>query len=111
MKIGALSIRISKDVQGLRRNLVTLARAVDAMARSQRELEAKMRRGGRAAGKGTARPKRPLSPADRARLKVQGEYLGLVRHLSAKARQKVKVLKAEKGYKPALKLARQLSQK
>jgi len=111
MKIGALSMRISKDMQGLRRNMLSLARAVDAIARSQRGLAAKVRRGPKVAGKAAARPRRPLSPADKARLKMQGEYLGLVRHLSATDRRKVKMMKAEKGYKPALKLARQLSQK
>lgn len=55
------------------------------------------------------RARRALTPADRKRLKLQGEYLGLVRHLSVRNRAKVKVLRSEKGYPDAIRMARRLS--
>jgi len=107
-KAGHITARISRNLLGLRRDLVTLSRAVQRLAVTQRQIAQRNSRGG--TGSRMAIRRRSLSPADRARLKVQGEYLGLVRHLSGAARRRVKTLKATKGYGPALKLARQLSQ-
>jgi len=55
------------------------------------------------------RRRRHLTPADRARLRIQGEYLGLVRHLSAKDRARVKAVRAKNGYGVAIKMARRLT--
>ena len=106
----AITQRMSKNLLGLRRDLVALGKAVQALALSQRELSRRMamRKAGKAGG--AVRKERRLSAADRERLRVQGEYLGLVRHLSVRNRARVKTLKAEKGYDQALKLARKLSQ-
>jgi hypothetical protein len=56
---------------------------------------------------GSARRRR-LTAADRARLRVQGEYLGLVRHLSSRNRVRIKGIRARRGYAPAIKEARRL---
>jgi hypothetical protein len=108
IKVGPITARISKSLLGLRRDLVSLSRAVQRLAVTQREIARHNSSGG--PGRRTAMRRRSLTPEDRARLKVQGEYLGLVRHLSGPARRRVKSLKATKGYGPALRLARQLSQ-
>jgi hypothetical protein len=109
-KVAGITQRMSRNLLGLRRDLVALGRALQAVAAAQRTLS---RRVGRGAAGAVARPgrrERQLTAADRARLKVQGEYLGLVRHLTARNRARVKAMKAEKGYGAALKLARQLGQ-
>src|SRR5262245_47301167 len=98
LKLQSLTTRLSRSLGSLRRDLVTLARLVGtapaAVAASAP---------GRAA---PPRRRRRLTAADRARLKVQGEYLGLVRHLSAKDRARVKALRAKSGYGAAIKTAR-----
>lgn len=104
-RISNLTTRLSKDLLGLRRDLIALGRAVQALSTSHRDLSRKMVRGP-SRGATPGRRRRTLTPADLRRLKVQGEYLGLVRHLSVRQRARVKALKADKGYGPALKLAR-----
>ena len=66
---------------------------------------AKSAKGARAAG---PRRRRALTAKDRARLKLQGEYLGLMRHLPKSHHKRVKALRAKRGYPPAIKLARRL---
>jgi hypothetical protein len=56
-------------------------------------------------GKGGARRRRVLSPKARAFLKQQGRYLGLMRHLPAKHRARVKATKAKRGYPAAIRQA------
>lgn len=103
-KVGSITRRISRNLQGLRRDLVALSRAIQSVARSDRGAGS---RGGDRSG-GRRRARRRLSEADRARLQVQGEYLGLVRHLSARNRARVKALRSRRGYPPAIKMARRL---
>jgi hypothetical protein len=50
-----------------------------------------------------------LSPARRAALKVQGQYMGYLRGLKPRQKATVKQLRATKGVKEAIKLARKLA--
>ena len=59
-------------------------------------------------GSGAPKKRRALTAKDRARLKLQGEYLGLMRHLPKSHHKRVKALRAKRGYPPAIKLARRL---
>src|SRR5437867_11620924 len=104
-RVNRITVRISKGLLGLRRDLVALARVIQTVASEDRG-----RGGGNAGGSEgrTLRRRRRLTPADRARLRVQGEYLGLVRHLSVRDRSRVKALRSRKGYAPAIKMARRL---
>ncbi|PYT07615.1 MAG: hypothetical protein DMF49_07570 [Acidobacteria bacterium] len=56
-------------------------------------------------GRGGTRRRRRLSAKAKAFLKLQGQYLGLMRHLPQRQRAKVKALKAKKGYPAAIKEA------
>lgn len=100
-KVNVITGRISRGLLGLRRDLVALGRVIQTVVASDH---------GSMPGGGTPRRRRRrhLTAADRARLRVQGEYLGLVRHLSARDRAKVKALRSKKGYSPAIKMARRL---
>ena len=109
-KVGRIEARLSRNLLGLRRDLVSLCHEVKRLSASQRRLEAQATRLSSGGPAQRVVRRRALTPADRARLKVQGRYLGLVRHLSATAQRRVKALKALKGYAPALRLARQISQ-
>jgi hypothetical protein len=100
LKIQSLSIRLSRSLGSLRRDLVALARLVGTAPAAGLS--------GVVAG-AAPRRRRRLTAGDRARLRVQGEYLGLVRHLSAKDRGRVKAVRAKSGYPAAIKMARRLT--
>ena len=99
LKVQSLTRRLSQSLGSLRRDLMALALLVGTASASAV---------GRA-GPAPRRRRRSLTPADRARLRIQGEYLGLVRHLSPKDRNRVKALRAKSGYGAAIKVARRLT--
>ena len=59
-------------------------------------------------GPAPARRKLKLSPARRAALKLQGQYMGFLRNLKPKQKAEVKALKVAKGVRPAIARAKQL---
>lgn len=97
----AAARRIAANLRALVRDVDTLTRALSNAA----EQAAKSAKGARAAG---PQRRRALTPKDRARLKLQGEYLGLMRHLPKTHHARIKALRAKRGYPPAIKLARRL---
>ena len=98
----AAARRIAGHLNGLVSDIATLTRALqNAAARAaQRSIGA--------AGKRAPKQRRALTAKDHARLKLQGEYLGLMRHLPKSHHKRVKTLRAKRGYPPAIKLARRL---
>jgi len=50
-----------------------------------------------------------LSPARRAQLKLQGQYMGFSRQLKPKEKARIKAVKEKSGYPAAIKLAKQLA--
>jgi hypothetical protein len=96
----AAARRISAHLTGLVHDIGTLMRGLQNAA----QLAARKSVG---AG-GAPRRQRTLTAKDRARLKLQGEYLGLMRHLPKTHHARVKALRAKRGYPPAIKLARRL---
>jgi hypothetical protein len=63
-------------------------------------------RGAKAVASGA---KGPISAKRRAAMKVQGQYMGAIRLLSAAQRAQVKKVRAEKGAEAAIALARRLA--
>ena len=57
-----------------------------------------------------ARRKLTISPARRAALKLQGQYMGQIRDLKPKQKAEVKAVKAKRGIEAAIRLARRLGQ-
>jgi hypothetical protein len=98
----AAARRIAGHLNGLVRDIATLTRALQNAA-----AQAAKRGAGGAAG-GAPRKRRALTAKDYARLKLQGEYLGLMRHLPKSRHKRVKELRARRGYPPAIRLARRL---
>src|SRR5947199_887630 len=90
--------RISRSLQSVGEDFLALGAALQARIVGRQSSEPQLRSVRR-------RARRPLTAADRARLKLQGEYLGLVRHLSMRDRAKVKALRSRKGYPAAIKVA------
>jgi len=94
---------INVEIQSIRRSLVSVVRA---LARLGPALEA----GTRAAqGPAPRRRKLRLSPARRAALKLQGQYIGHMRMLPARQQAAVKALRVKKGIRPAIRYAKSLS--
>jgi hypothetical protein len=93
--------RIAANLRAVVRDVDTLTRALSNAAQQA----AKSAKGARAAG---PQRRRVLTPKDRARLKLQGEYLGLMRHLPKTHHARIKTLRAKSGYPAAIKLARRL---
>jgi hypothetical protein len=59
-------------------------------------------------GAGRRRPVR-LTPARRAQLKLQGQYMGTMRGLTRAQKAKVKAVKERRGMEAAIKVARRLA--
>lgn len=93
-------------VRRISTNLRAIVRDVDTLTRALSNAAQRAAKSAQAAGSPPRR--RALTAKDRARLKLQGEYLGLMRHLPKKHHTRVKELRARRGYPPAIKLARQL---
>ncbi len=54
-------------------------------------------------------PKLKLSPARRAALKLQGQYMGYIRSLKPRQKSRVRALRESKGIAAAIVLARKLA--
>lgn len=78
------------------RALARLAPALEATTRGSVNLDRRGR-------------KLTLSPARRASLRLQGQYMGYVRTLTATQKARVKALRTKKGVRAAIKLARSLA--
>lgn len=98
---------VSQDIQVIHQALSSIA---EVLQRIGQHLEA------RGAGKPTpaANPgprgrKLRLSPARRAALKLQGQYIGHMRGLKAAQKKRVKALKAARGFRAAVALAKKLA--
>ena len=94
---------VGAEIQSIRRSLAAVLRA---LARLGPALEA----GARAAAQGAARPRRKLrlTPARRAQLELQGQYIGHMRMLPPRQQAAVKALRVKKGIRPAIALAKRL---
>lgn len=95
----AAARRISAHLTGLVQDIGTLMRGLQNAAQQAAK---------KSAAGGAPRRRRALTAKDHARLKLQGEYLGLMRHLPKSHHARVKALRAKRGYPPAIKLARKL---
>ena len=77
------------------------------MARKARRLELAAQHNGSPAPRRTL----SLSAARRAQLKLQGEYMGTMRQLSAADKKKVRAIKEKRGHRAAIEAARALRRK
>lgn len=96
----------AQEIQVVRSSLAKIERAVTRLAARLREAEAHAR-----SSNGAGRRKPRLSPQRRQALKLQGRYMGFMRQLGPRQKARVKALKAQKGYTPAIALAKRLARK
>jgi len=84
--------------------LASIARALAGLAPA---LDAVLRGSDDPGGHG---PKLRLSPDRRAALKLQGQYMGYLRSLKPREKARAKALRAKKGVRAAIGLAKRLAQ-
>ena len=94
---------VTKDVQAIRRSLGSIARTLGRLGPA---LEAALRGSENPGRRGR---KLRLSPARRAALRRQGQYMGHLRNLKARQKARVKALREAKGFRAAITLARKLA--
>jgi hypothetical protein len=93
---------VGVTLRRLERQLLALAPAIAAAAKANAPTAA--------SAASTVRRKLRLSPARRRALKLQGSYLGYMRQLKPALKAKVKAVKAKKGMRVAIAMARKLAQ-
>jgi len=95
---------VNTDIQTIRRSLASIARALGRVGPA---LEAAAR------GPRAPRPARKLTlSAERmAALKLQGQYIGYIRTLAARKKQRVQALREKKGVRAAIAYARKLARR
>jgi len=94
---------VGRDVQAIRRSLGEIVRA---LARLAPALAAATRGPGNPGPRGR---KLKLSPARRASLRLQGQYMGYLRPLKPRQKARVKALRATKGVHTAIAFAKRLA--
>jgi hypothetical protein len=98
---------VGRDVRAIRRSLASIARALGRLAPA---FEVAIRDSGNdSPNPGRRSRKFKLSPARRAALRLQGQYMGYLRSLKPKQKAQVKALRAAKGVGRAIRLARKLA--
>ena len=95
---------VGRDLRSIRTSLASIVRA---FARLTPALESLGR--DPAPSRGAGRRKLKLSPARRASLKLQGQYMGYLRNLKPRQKARVKALRATKGVRAAILVARKLA--
>jgi hypothetical protein len=93
---------LNAEVQTIRRSLASIARALGRLGRA---LDAAAR---------STRAPRParklkLSPERMAALKLQGQYIGYIRTLEPRQKQRVQAIRAQKGIRAAIAQAKKLA--
>ena len=94
----------ARQVAAIRRSLLSIEKALGGLSPLLTVAPV-------AGPKGSTRRARKLtlSPARRAALKLQGQYMGYVRRLKPRQKTRVKALRAAKGVGAAIRLAKRLA--
>ena len=93
---------LNTEIQTIRRSLASIARALGRLGPAL-EAAARVPRGPRPARK------LKLSPERMAALKLQGQYIGYIRTLPPRQKQRVQAVRAEKGIRAAIAQAKKLA--
>ena len=92
----------------IRADVATLRRSLTVLDRALRRLSASMNGAPGGVPSAPARRKLTITPARRAALKLQGQYMGYLRNLKPKQKAVVKAVRVSKGIRPAIVMARKL---
>jgi hypothetical protein len=99
---GARGTPAAREVRAIRRSLLSIVSALERLTPFLVEAAAP--------GGSTRRGRKlKLSPARRAALKLQGQYMGYLRGLPRREKAQVKALRVAKGIEAAIRQAKRLS--
>ena len=93
--------------RSVRRELRSIQTSLGSIARALGRLGSSLEKGA-AAARPSRRAAPKLTPARRAALKLQGQYIGYMRNLRPAQRTRVKAMRETKGVLAAIRLAKQL---
>ncbi len=96
---------VAQHIQAIRTSALAISKALRQLDRPLRDLL----HAAATPVRTSHRTKPKLSPRRRAALKLQGRYIGYVRLLKPRQKARVRALRARKGVRPAIALARKLS--
>ena len=96
---------IRPDLAAIRQALRTLQRALDRVATKARRMELAASLNGSPA---PPRRKLKITPKRRSQLKLQGQYMGFMRQLTASQKKRVRAVKEKSGHRAAIEMARSL---
>ena len=102
----------SENKGSIGRELASAHRSLRALQQSLERLGAQVRgirRDNSATPNERPHPSQNPSPARLKTMRLQGRYLGSIRHLKSKAKVEVRALRAKKGVTAAIKRARELA--
>jgi hypothetical protein len=94
------------------KHVLVIRRSLTAIDRSLGRLVALTNGAGRGAASSDRAPKKrklKLSPKRRAALKLQGSYIGYLRNLKPRQKAQVKALRAQKGMRAAIAMAKRFA--
>lgn len=94
--------------RSVRRELRSIQTSLSSIARVLGRLGSSLERGAVAAARPSRRATPKLTPARRAALRLQGQYIGYMRNLRPAQRTRVKAMREAKGVLAAIRLAKQL---
>ena len=101
---------VRRSLRSIERAFADIESSLKSLAKRVKHAErsAGRRRGGVAAG-----PRRSvtLTPKRRAQLKLQGQYMGYMRQLSARKKAQVKAVKEKRGFEAAIAAAKRLGKR
>ena len=97
---------VSRDVLAIRKSLATIARALGRLGPA---LAAGTHHSENASGH--RRRKLRLSAARRGALKLQGQYMGYLRNLKPRQKDRVKTLRSARGVQAAIRFAKKLAKR
>jgi hypothetical protein len=95
---------ITRHIRIIRRSLTAIDRSLGRLVALTNGPMARRGSGNEPTGR-----KLRLSPQRRAELKLQGSYMGFVRKLKPRQKAAVKALRAKKGFRAAITLAKRLA--
>lgn len=95
----------------VRRRILVVRRSLRALDRALAGLATAIRNAPPATATSSTRRRSNLSPAGRAALKLQGQYMGYMRQLKPMQKALVRAVLAKRGKRAAIKKARELARK
>jgi len=104
---------MARRISSVRPQVTLINRSIRQLERAVHTLAAKARQLERAASKDNGpvpvRRKMTITPQRRAQLKLQGQYMGLMRQLKARQKAQVKAAKEKGGYRAGIAMARRMA--